>query len=630
MTLVKQPDNAEVVREELKRVGGSDGTSSAYITFLLRISWNVDLDNPQTPYCSSNEYIVDTEEDPDEIDNNDGITVIDITRPESPTYCFAALWGLETEVEVPSLVPLSATQYIRAYYPALDPDQPQDDGAKQKERNVCRAIGFLAGVPMVTQDVLHETWPSVFQAAQDADDQDDEASDQDEASDGDAASNEDEASYEGVVSDQTSNVDVVSHGDGGSGGDEGVAGETVAIEETTDHEHGGLGADNETKGDEAADEKGNVRNDSHGRILSLFEISLKPAVLRAVETDDTSTIERLLLQTETASRVQAILRDSTPLPPSGLNLLQPIRADLSKWSYTAEQLVSIVSTCKSLESFNLSNNPNVTSATIESIMGVAPPSLQRLVVLNCPSLDNSELCVLMSTKPALFKNLNGLIAPITIQPWYRSQLPNTFSITTIYHLYRSVPHVTRASTMPVATPTRIVQCMIDYFAPIAESKFPQEVLDHPNMIYAVFSSSRDPVKGWSTRSINELSQGNSMRQGLGEGWGFTMISDPLGYTRQPAKHQWGFVRYVPKVAGIPEDSDSIAASTEPLPEKEMMRKIVAKYTPEIHDLRSFLQLMHEEGRPDAPEDAVTKLESLMEIFKETWGVVMITPERISG
>lgn len=67
MTLVKQPDNAEVVREELKRVGGSDGISSAYITFLLRISWNVDLDNPQTPYCSSNEYIVDTEEDPDEI-----------------------------------------------------------------------------------------------------------------------------------------------------------------------------------------------------------------------------------------------------------------------------------------------------------------------------------------------------------------------------------------------------------------------------------------------------------------------------------------------------------------------------------------------------------------------------------
>lgn len=109
-----------------------------------------------------------------------------------------------------------------------------------------------------------------------------------------------------------------------------------------------------------------------------------------------------------------------------------------------------------------------------------------------------------------------------------------------------------------------------------------------------------------------------------------MISDPLGYTTQPAKHQWGFVRYVPKVAGIPEDNNSTTASMEPLPEKEMMRKIVAKYTPEIHDLRSFLQLMHEEGRPDAPEDAVTKLESLMEIFKETWGVVMITPEKISG
>jgi hypothetical protein len=58
-------------------------------------------------------------------DNNNGITVVDITNPVDLAYCFVSIGGdMEAEgyAEVPNHVPLTATQYLRAYYPeSLDP-----------------------------------------------------------------------------------------------------------------------------------------------------------------------------------------------------------------------------------------------------------------------------------------------------------------------------------------------------------------------------------------------------------------------------------------------------------------------------------------------------------------------------
>jgi len=51
-------------------------------------------------------------------DNNDGITIIDVTG-ENPEYCFMAICGLEGDKScaVKDLIPLSAHQYVSAYYP---------------------------------------------------------------------------------------------------------------------------------------------------------------------------------------------------------------------------------------------------------------------------------------------------------------------------------------------------------------------------------------------------------------------------------------------------------------------------------------------------------------------------------
>lgn len=56
--------------------------------------------------------------DPRKGDNNDGITVIDLTK-ETPTYCFMSLHHIEAEAgeKCPNLKPLTAEEYVTYYYP---------------------------------------------------------------------------------------------------------------------------------------------------------------------------------------------------------------------------------------------------------------------------------------------------------------------------------------------------------------------------------------------------------------------------------------------------------------------------------------------------------------------------------
>jgi hypothetical protein len=58
--------------------------------------------------------------DPRQGDNNDGITIIDLSH-EKPKFCFMSLHGLECAYskrgEIKDFKPLSAEQYVSAYYP---------------------------------------------------------------------------------------------------------------------------------------------------------------------------------------------------------------------------------------------------------------------------------------------------------------------------------------------------------------------------------------------------------------------------------------------------------------------------------------------------------------------------------
>ena len=99
-------------------------------------------------------------------DNNDGITVIDITTPEKPSYCFVSIHGLEAAGDAAMRVPLSATDYARAYYPVLDAENLTDDSPRPLEKTILRTIASLDGVPLVTLEMLADAWPAEYTQSQ--------------------------------------------------------------------------------------------------------------------------------------------------------------------------------------------------------------------------------------------------------------------------------------------------------------------------------------------------------------------------------------------------------------------------------------------------------------------------------
>ena len=97
-------------------------------------------------------------------DNNDGITVIDVTDPESPAYCFVSIRGLascENGSGISTMTPLSATQYLRSYYPK-DDSETLDESRKQLEQSVLNTLRPFESVRMITIDMLAEAWPGEY------------------------------------------------------------------------------------------------------------------------------------------------------------------------------------------------------------------------------------------------------------------------------------------------------------------------------------------------------------------------------------------------------------------------------------------------------------------------------------
>jgi hypothetical protein len=89
------------------------------------------------------------------LDNNDGITVIDVTDPESPAYCFVSVYGLgcsEDTSNIQDMTPLSATQYLRAYYPKvkMDDSKTPDHGKIMLEQSVLNTLRPFESVRMIT------------------------------------------------------------------------------------------------------------------------------------------------------------------------------------------------------------------------------------------------------------------------------------------------------------------------------------------------------------------------------------------------------------------------------------------------------------------------------------------------
>ncbi|KAJ7146263.1 hypothetical protein C8R44DRAFT_10800 [Mycena epipterygia] len=159
--LIQEEDNVQIVEEEIRAIQEKYGSGDSepkfpvlpcpYTTFLLASAWCVDLEYPGY-YASGGEFrytFLPAMMGSTKGDNNDGITVVDITDPTNPSYCFVSTFGLsgeEPEVAVEKRVPLSAEQYAAAYsVPAYDTH-----------------VKSLRDERLMTLDVLAEAWPSEY------------------------------------------------------------------------------------------------------------------------------------------------------------------------------------------------------------------------------------------------------------------------------------------------------------------------------------------------------------------------------------------------------------------------------------------------------------------------------------
>ncbi|KAH9883434.1 hypothetical protein F4778DRAFT_766939, partial [Xylariomycetidae sp. FL2044] len=83
-------------------------------------------------------------------DNNNGITVIDITELSRVRYCFVDFFGMESERSVPLNTPLTAWDYTLAYY----------DRADEIVQKYQESIESLQRRPLIGIQDLHSAWPS--------------------------------------------------------------------------------------------------------------------------------------------------------------------------------------------------------------------------------------------------------------------------------------------------------------------------------------------------------------------------------------------------------------------------------------------------------------------------------------
>ncbi|KZT19500.1 hypothetical protein NEOLEDRAFT_1232954 [Neolentinus lepideus HHB14362 ss-1] len=90
------------------------------------------------------------------IGNDDGISVIDITDPSNPAYCFVSIRGLSTYYQPRQMHPLSGTEYVHAYYPS--PSVTTGDA----EADIQTLLTALQGYERIDRQALFESWPTEY------------------------------------------------------------------------------------------------------------------------------------------------------------------------------------------------------------------------------------------------------------------------------------------------------------------------------------------------------------------------------------------------------------------------------------------------------------------------------------
>ncbi|TFK47721.1 hypothetical protein OE88DRAFT_1685546 [Heliocybe sulcata] len=136
LVLVKQRENAEVVRAELRSIDGQyelPAIPCPYIAFVLGAAFSTDLGTAGRLYGTNISLLTADVGSTEAVSNTDGISIVDVTDPSNPAYCF-----------VSQLRPLSAGEYIHM------------------DAELEASLAALQAYEVVDRQALFESWPTEY------------------------------------------------------------------------------------------------------------------------------------------------------------------------------------------------------------------------------------------------------------------------------------------------------------------------------------------------------------------------------------------------------------------------------------------------------------------------------------
>ncbi|TFK83185.1 hypothetical protein K466DRAFT_458492, partial [Polyporus arcularius HHB13444] len=359
VTLIQQPDNAAIVRAEVRDIEGKYGSHGAvepripdtpcpFTAALLAMAWSADLQDSSDIDSDGTTLVYDlltASMGCWQGDNNDGLSILDVTDPEDPAYCF--LTGNETPgTPKQRHAPLDARGYLSAYYHLEKPTKGKAKHGNTTHGKLSSTLHvYLTDVPLLPITSLREAWPN-------------------------------ETFRDPPRSNAVSQVAPESR--------------------------------QATPGDVSA-----------GAMPTLVEISFEIVVKQSVDDGDTAEVEKLLWLPGRAAQAKTILRGLGTFTDSAAHLLgvaleelreETYRVDLTGFQMSGAHVATVLCALGDIHSVDLSGNAVIVADEVPDILA-ATPTLRRIVLMGCPSVDGPRLLELVQTQPSRFKTVEGILHP---------------------------------------------------------------------------------------------------------------------------------------------------------------------------------------------------------------------------
>ncbi|KAI0645219.1 hypothetical protein C8Q79DRAFT_1011306 [Trametes meyenii] len=477
ITLVRQPENAAVVRAELRALDGKYPSTEKdaydvmpsmpcpFSSTLLGLAYSANLDPRLQPlhYSGvdmSSQYMLRPSSDCWRHQNDDGLAVIDITIPERPAYCFLHTGEDESWLyyRTDALPPLNAYEYLRVYYKLhrLKRDQ------KEAARNYFVAVIRLTGIPLISAENLQQAWPS------------------NEFEDHDSGPHE-------VIVGENFSYSVADRLNAFSLWKSAIEELLPKGREILDTENATrlmtLMVHAETPPGTAATVLPRIARrleallrkllrESHifnfqcvpnsdvPRPYSLEQLEAMVSTCISNQGSCASIVSALLAEAKT---VKDVLRRLNPFPDSHAAIIllrnvltalkEAIVVDLSGFNLSATQICSAIArTAERIEFLDISFNTQVTTADITTIL-LSSPSLLRLNIIGCDRISRAELFQLLRKEPAWFRTIEGIFHPAFLSHTKYIGCPIAFTF------IRAGAHdgVPTGLCLPFFTPAQILQ-----------------------------------------------------------------------------------------------------------------------------------------------------------------------------